>query len=148
MKKKKILLSIAAVVVVIILSVLVWWLTPKCFLEDVKSEDIASIEVFNGSDGNQFIVSEPDDISFIIDNIKTVPLKKDRISMGMGTTYNLSFLNTDGKEIDKFIIMTSSTIRKGIIFYECDGELKQVEDYLIDLEKVQFPDTPWLKGQK
>ena len=147
MKNKK-LLSISAVVVVIILSVLVWWLTLKYFLEDVKYEDIASIEVFNGSDGNQFIISEPDDISFIIDNIKTVSLKKDRISMGMGTTYNLSFLNTDGKEIDKFIIMTSSTIRKGIIFYECDGELKQVEDYLIDLEKAQFPDTPWIKGQE
>ena len=145
-EKEKNLLSIATVVVVIILSALVWWLTPKYFLEDVKSDDIASIEVFNGSDGNQFIISEPDDISFIIDNIKTVSLKKDRISMGMGTTYNLSFLNTDGKEIDKFIIMTSSTIRKGIIFYECDGELKQVEEYLIDLEKAQFPDTPWNKG--
>ena len=145
--KKKISIIIG-IIALLVLGAAIWWFSPKTFLNNVNSGDIASIEAFNGNDGNRFTISEPDDISFITDSIKSVSLKKDRISMGMGTTYNLRFLNAEGNEIDKFIIMTPSTIRKGIVFYECDGELEQVEDYLINLEKVQFPDTPWLAGQK
>lgn len=37
--------------------------------------------------------------------------------------------------------MGSTIIRSGLIFYECNGELQQVEEYLINLEKAQFPDT-------
>ena len=143
-KKMPIIIGITAL---LILGAVIWWFSPKTFLNKVNPGDIASIEVFNGNDGNQFTISAPDHISFITDSIKSVSLKKDQISMGMGTTYNLKFLNAEGHEIDKFIIMTSSTIRKGIVFYECDGELEQVEDYLINLEKVQFPDTPWLEEQ-
>ena len=139
---------VIGIIALMIVGTVIWWFSPKSFLANVEAEEIAYIEVFNGNDGNQFTISEPDDISIITDSIKSVSMKKDRISMGMGTTYNLIFLNAEGNEIDKFIIMTSSTIRKGIVFYECDGELEQVEDYLINLEKVQFPDTPWLKGQE
>ena len=145
--KKKVPVVIG-IIALMIVGTAIWWFSPKSFLANVEEEEIAYIEVFNGNDGNQFTISEPDDIFFLTDSIKSVSMKKDRISMGMGTTYNLRFLNAEGNEIDKFIIMTSSTIRKGIVFYECDGELEQVEDYLINLEKVQFPDTPWLEGQK
>ena len=144
--KKKIPIIIG-IIALLVLGAVIWWFSPKIFLNNLNSGNIASIEIFNGNDGNQFTISEPDDISFITDSTKSVSLKKDRISMGMGTTYNLRFLNAEGNEIDKFIIMTSSTIRKGIVFYECGGELEQVEEYLINLEKVQFPDTPWLAGQ-
>ena len=133
---KKEISIIIRIIALLVLGTAIWWFSPKTFLNNVNSGDIASIEVFNGNDGNQFTISEPDDISFITDSIKSVSLKKDRISMGMGTTYNLRFLNAEGNEIDKFIIMTSSTIRKGFVFYECDGELEQVEDYLINLEKL------------
>ena len=145
--KKKIPIIIG-IIALLVLGAAIWWFSPKIFLNNVNPADIAGIQVFNGNDGNRFAISEPNDISFITDSIKAVSLKKDRISMGMGTTYNLKFLNAEGNEIDKFIIMTSSTIRKGIVFYECDGELEQVEDYLINLEKAQFPDTPWLAGRK
>ena len=145
--KKKIPIIIG-IIALLVLGAAIWWFSPKIFLNNVNPGDIAGIQVFNGNDGNRFTISEPNDISFITDSIKAVSLKKDRISMGMGTTYNLKFLNAEGNEIDKFIIMTSSTIRKGIVFYECDGELEQVEDYLINLEKAQVPDTPWLAGRK
>ena len=145
---KKTVLIIFGIISLVVVGTVIWWVSPKSFLSNVKSGEVASIEVFNGNDGNRFIISEPNDISFITDSIKLISLKKDRISMGMGTTYNLRFLNTEGSEIDEFIIMTSSTIRKGIVFYECDGELEQVEDYLIHLERVKYPDTPLLTGQE
>ena len=145
--KKKIPIIIG-IIALLVLGAAIWWFSPKIFLANVKAEEIATIEVFNGNDGNRFTISDPDDISFITDNIKSVSLKKNSISMGMGTTYNLRFLNTEGNEIDKFIIMNSSSIREGHVFYECDGELEQVENYLINLEKVQLPDTPWLERQK
>lgn len=146
-KKTTIMVSILIVIAVFILSSVIWWFSPKHFLKNVKFEEIASIEVFNGNDGNRFTIIDKNDIAFISENIKSISMKKDSISMGMGTTYNLRFLNKNGNEIDKFTIMSSTIIRSGLIFYECNGELQQVEDYLIKLERVQFPDTDWIKAQ-
>lgn len=146
-KKTKILIGVLSVVALIAVGFAVWWFLPTHFLGGVSPETIAVIEVFNGNDGNRFEVTEPEDISFLAKNIQSVPMKKDSIAMGMGTTYNLRFLDAKGKEIDKFIIMDSSTVRSGVVFYECDGQLKKVEDHLIELEKAQFPDTQWVKDQ-
>lgn len=141
------MVSILIVVALFVLGSTIWWFFPKHFLKNVKCEEIASIEVFNGNDGNQFIITDKNDIAFILDNIKSVSMEKDGVSMGMGTSYNLRFLNKKRNEIDKFIIMSPTTIRSGLIFYECNGELQQVEDYLIELEEAQFPDTDWIKNQ-
>ena len=146
-KKTKILIGVLSVVALIAVAFAIWWFRPTHFLHGVSPEEIAVIEVFNGNDGNRFDVTEPEDIAFLAKNIQAVPMKKDSIAMGMGTTYNLRFLDAKGKEIEKFIIMDRSTVRSGLVFYECDGQLKQAEDHLIELEKAQFPDTQWVKDQ-
>lgn len=143
-KKTKIILIIIAI---IIIGSVAWWFIPTYFLKGVDYKEIATIEVFNGNDGNKFNITNTDDIAYISENIKSVPMKKDSIALGMGTTYNLRFLNSNGQEIDKFIIMNSSTIKNGIIFYKCDDKLQQVENYLIEHEKAQFPETEWVKNQ-
>ncbi len=55
-------------------------------------------------------------------------------------------MNSSGDEIDKFIIMSPETIKSGIVLYECKGKLQKAEDYLINLESIQFPDTDWIEG--
>ena len=146
-RRTKIAVWILSVVALIAVALVIWWFLPTHFLGGVSPEEIAVIEVFNGNDGNRFDVTDPEDIVFLAKHIQAVPMKKDSIAMGMGTTYNLRFLDAKGKEIDKFIIMDSSTVRSGLVFYECDGQLKQAEDHLIALEKAQFPDTQWVKDQ-
>lgn len=147
-KKTKVIIGILIVIAFIAVGFAIWWFSPTYFLKGVKPEEIATIEVFNGNDGNQFDITDAENIKFITENIQTVPMNKDSISMGMGTTYNLRFLNSDGKEVDKFIIMNLSTIRSGMMFYKCDGQLQQVENYLIELEKALFPDTEWVQHQQ
>ena len=146
-RRTKIAVWILSVVALIAVALVIWWFLPAHFLGGVSPEEISAVEVFNGNDGNRFAVTEPEDISVLVESIQRVPMKKDSIAMGMGTTYNLRFLDAKGKEIDKFIIMDSSTVRSGLVFYECDGQLKQAEDHLIALEKAQFPDTQWVKDQ-
>ncbi len=140
-KKTKILISVLIIVVLLIIGSSIWWLTPKNFLGNVNPTEIASIEVFNGSDGNRFVLSDKDDINALTEYISAVSMKRHSISTGLGTTYNLRFLNEQGKELDSFIIMNKNFIRQGFIFYKCNGELKQAEDYLIEFERERFPDT-------
>lgn len=146
-KKTKITVSIIIIAALFVLCSVIWWFSPKHFLKNVKADEISCIEVFNGNDGNRFTITDKNDISFILENIKSVSMGKDSIALGMGTTYNLRFMNSSGDEIDKFIIMSPETIKSGIVLYECKGELQQVEDYLIKLESIQFPDTDWIEGQ-
>lgn len=146
-KKTKVMIGILIVIAFIAVGFAIWWFRPTYFLNGVKPTEIAAIEVFNGNDGNRFDITDAENIKVIAESIQTVPMNKDCISMGMGTTYNLRFLNSKGNEIDKFIIMSPTTIRRGMVFYECNGELQQVEDHLIELEGAQFPDTDWIKNQ-
>ena len=144
-KKTKIIIGIITIVFV---SAAVWWFSPKYFLKHVNPQVIASIDVFNGNDGNGFTITNQEDIEFLTEHIQSVPMKKEEISIGMGYTYRVTFLNEKGKKIDEFIIMGPSTIKQGAIFYRCNGELKETKDYLIELERVEFPDTDWIKGQE
>ena len=146
-KKTKILISVLIIVVLFIIGSAIWWFSPKHFLGNVNPTESASIEVFNGNDGNRFTITEKEDIEFLTEHIQAVTMKKDSISAGLGTTYNLRFLNKQGKELDSFIIMTHDLIRQGLILYKSSGELQQAEDYLIELERDKFPDTEWIKGQ-
>ncbi len=146
-KKTQLIVCVLVVIALMIIGGAIWWFTPSRFLSHVEPSEIARIEVFNGNDGNRFTVTEASDIDWIARHIQEVPMEKDSISMGMGTTYNLRFLDANGKEMERFIIMSPTTVRSGLLFYVCDGALKPVEDYLIELERQQFPDTDWIKNQ-
>ena len=135
MKKKATI--IIGIIALLVLGVAIWWFSPKIFLNNVNPGDIASIEVFNGNTGKKFTITEQEDISFITGNVQSVSMKKEKITVRMGYKYNMKFVNESGNEIDKFILMGPTTIKKGVIFYKCDGQLKLVENYLASLENKQ-----------
>ena len=127
------------IVLAIILIVSIWWIMPKTFLNNVETESVEVIEVFDGNNGHRLQTTSRDDISYIVSNIKDIKMKKEKIQLGMGTTYTLRFFDKSGKELDKFIINAPNIIIKGVIHYTCDNELKEVMEYLIDLENKAFP---------
>ena len=93
------------------------------------------IEVFNGSNGNDFVIEGNDDINNIVSNIQNISMKKVKISLGyMGTLYNLKFINTESKVVDEFIVNHNDTIRRDPFFYR-DSTSSLCIDLLRSLEK-------------
>lgn len=137
MKKRYIVLGC---VLCMALLALVWWLVPTHFLGGVTPKDVGKIEIFNGTSGREYVLSDPEQIAFVVEHIQQVPMKKDYIGLGMGTLFRMQFVNTDGKDMAFFIVNSEDSIRQGMMFYECDGELEQVVEYLEEIEDSLFPE--------
>ena len=133
MKKKYIMLGI---VVLLLVSALIWWIVPNTFLASVNANEITSIHVRNGNNGNTFEIKSQEDILYIVDDIQKHSFKKDGVSLfRMGTFYTLSFYNSNEELISKFIINSDDTIRKDPFFYRTNsGGLQTIIDYLDTLE--------------
>ena len=137
-KKTKILTGI--IVFLFIACGLVWWFMPVHFLREVEPEEVAAITVFNGNNGDEFEITDPDDISHIVNAIKQISLKKDQYISGADYYYNLTFVNENGEEIDHFGIQNHIYMRRDDFFYRCDEDPSKVAEYLEGLEAIRFPD--------
>lgn len=138
MKKNKIIFKVIAIIVGSLLALFtvfnLWWSFPVSFLNRVDAENIAYIEVRDGTNGKTFVIEDAEDIAYIVDNIKGRHLYRDGVSLGyMGTWFTLRFYNTKQKCVDKFIINFYNTIRKDPFFYR-DPDEGLCIDYLCDLE--------------
>ena len=137
---KKTKIVVGCVVLLFIVCGLIWWFLPVYFLREVEPEEVTAIIVFNGNNGDEFEVANPDDISYIMNTIKQITLKKDSFTSGVDYYYILTVINEDGEEVDSFGIQNPYIMRKGDAFYRCNGELGTVAEYLENLEAIQFPD--------
>ena len=137
-KKKKIV--VGSIVLLFVVCGLIWWLMPVHFLREVESQEVAAIVVFNGNNGDEFEVTNSDDISYIVDSIKQITLRKDNFTSGVDYYYILTFTNGNGEDIDSFGIQNYYFMRRGDIFYRCNGELDTIAEYLENLEAIRFPD--------
>lgn len=93
---------------------------PVHFLREVELEEIAAIKVFNGNNGDEFEVTDSDDIFYIVNSIKQITLKKDNFTSGVDYYYILTFINENGEEIDSFGIQNYYFMRRGDAFYRCE----------------------------
>ena len=137
---KKAKIVVGCVVLLFVVCGLIWWFMPVHFLRAVEPEKVATIMVFNGNNGDEFEITNADDISYILNTIKQITLKKDSFTSGVDYYYTLTFINEDGEEVDSFGIQNPYIMRKGDAFYRCNGELGTVAEYLENLEAIQFPD--------
>lgn len=139
-KKKSVILG--CILLLLLLGVL-WWFLPVHFLRWTDPQQIQSIQVWNGNNGNFFTVTDPEQIQTLVEQIRPVPFQKEDISlMGMGTTYNLTFLDAQEHQIAKFIVMSENSIRKDPFFYRCDGELLSPAMHTLEaLEQKYFPEN-------
>jgi hypothetical protein len=136
--KKKTSVILVVILLVIIIG-MIWWYKPVFFLQGVNSGDVAYIIIANGTNGDELTIEDASDISYIIDNIQNIPMKKEKISMTYaGTGIRLAFYTNDGKKIDEFSVNYYDTIRKDPFFYTdktgslCVNYLRELEDSLTD----------------
>jgi len=113
----------------------VCYLMPKTFGRNVSPSDVAQIYVFDGKTGKEFTISNPEDIQYIVENIKSHSMRRDGISLGkMGYGFRITYFDGNGKEVTStFILNSNDCICKDPFFYSCDGDL--CYDYLENLEK-------------
>lgn len=136
MKKRSV---VAAAILLVICVAAVWWFAPKHFLRGVAPEEVSKIQVLDGNTGNQFEITDPEEIEALLREFQQTPMKKERISMGMGTSFRMTWLDQKGREIDFFILQTADTIVDGVVFYHCDGGLAHAEARLEALEEELCP---------
>ena len=126
----------AGIVVLIIVGCFIVWTVPSNFLDDIKSENIVSISVRDGSTGSNFEITDQEDIRFIVEKIQSQPFKKDGISMFyLGTLYTMTFYDSNNKIIGEFILNSNDSIRKDPFFYKTTPELSGLTEYLSNLKE-------------
>lgn len=132
MKKNAVI--IICVIAVLAMALSAVYFIPKTFGKNVEPSEVAKINVFDGGTGVGFTVDNPEDIRYIVENIKGKTMKKNGLSIGkMGYGFRVEYIGNDGKAvIPEFIINSESDMRKDPFFYSCDGGL--CFDYLMDLE--------------
>lgn len=132
-KKRKALFSIMAAVVIITAISAAWYFMPKTFLEGVGAVDVKFISVFDGNTGKSFYVDKPEEITYIVENIQNIKMKRDKISVSYsGYFFRMIFCDENEKVVGHFIMNSADTIRRDPFFYRCDGGL--CFDYLKELE--------------
>jgi hypothetical protein len=132
-KGKKIALLILVIVVAAIAISAAWYFSPKTFLKGVEPSNVSSISVFDGNTGNGFVIEDESEIQYIVENIQSFAMTREKVSVGYsGYSFRMNFYDNSGKEIDSFIINSTTTIRDDPFFYRCDGDL--CFDYLKELE--------------
>jgi hypothetical protein len=125
---------IPAIIVAILLICAVFYFTPKTFGKNVDPAEVASITVFDGNTGQGFTIDDPEEISYIVENIQQFSMPKTGISLGRtGYGFRLNYLDENGKNVvPQFCLSSDQNIRKDPFFYGCGGGL--CFDYLKELE--------------
>lgn len=135
MKNKKILIIVIALIVILI-AFGIWYFLPTTFLKNVEASDVKEIEVFCGSTGEKFVIENEDEIKYIVENIQSTKMKKDKISVGYkGFSFLMKFKDTNGNIIESFYLNNESTIDKDPFFYKSeDGGL--CSEYISNLHNM------------
>jgi hypothetical protein len=121
MKSKKMLIGVC-IILVIIAGSLIWWNMP-CSITNIAPSEGSKISIFDGNTGNSMTVTNATDIEHIIQNLNTVNLKKEKISMGYtGYSYRTTVYKVNGDVYKEFIINSSDTIRRDPFFYRDSSE--------------------------
>lgn len=122
-------------ILIIIAAALIWYFIPTSFLKDIDASEIYSISVRDGNSGINFVIEDREDIAYIVGNIQERRFKKDGISLyRMGTAFDLSFCDEDGKILSEFIVNSYNVIRKDPFFYVSDDNMN-INAYLQELEE-------------
>lgn len=117
MKSRKKLIRILCVTTVIIISGLIWWNVTSS-ITNIAPSEVSKIEIFDGNTGEITKITDETEIKHIIENLNSVSIKKERISLGyMGYSFRTTIYKSNGVVYKKFIINSSNTIRKDPFFY-------------------------------
>lgn len=146
MKKKKTLIIFCFFLSVLVGCGSIWWWFPTHILEEIETNKISIIKVFNKNSGNEFEITDSNDVSIIVEGIGEKTFRKKSVnSENIAYWYQLTFYGENGKEIETLDIQNKHIIKKYIsdkftIYYYCNEGLDVVTDCLERAEALQFPD--------
>ena len=96
----------------------IWWLIPSKMIR-INPQDVLKINIFNGNNGKEIVITERSEIEHIINNIKSISFRKGKISIGyMGYSFRTTIYKSNGSVYKTFIINSKDTIRKDPFFYK------------------------------
>lgn len=131
--KKKLVISGVAILSLLVLAA-VCYSMPKTFGKNIDPSEVDHINVFDGNTGVAFLIEDPQDIQYIVENVQSRPMKRAGLSWGkMGYGFRLSYVDGRGQAIlPDFLLNSEDAIRKDPFLYRCDGGLCFA--YLQDIE--------------
>lgn len=132
MKIKKSLVAILSIIAVITIGGLSWWNTPSSIV-DINPSEVSKIDFFDGNTGKSITVTEEADIAHIINNLNSLSLKKESLSLGyVGYSFKTTIYRTNGNVYKEFIINSENKIRIDPFFYKVTSD-KIDYDYIRSL---------------
>ena len=131
--KKKLVISGVAILSLLVLAA-VCYSMPKTFGKNIDPSEVDHINVFDGNTGVAFLIEDPQDIQYTVENVQSHPMKRAGLSWGkMGYGFRLSYVDGRGQAIlPDFLLNSEDAIRKDPFLYRCDGGLCFA--YLQDIE--------------
>lgn len=124
MKKQYIWRGILGFLVIALAVLFICYFLSKRFLSDISADEVAAIEVFDGSTGARFTLCDPDEIAAVVQSIQEIRMRRDGLSVGHdGTRFHLRLTDAEGDELERLILNSESTVRDDPFFYRCDGGL-------------------------
>ena len=134
MKNRKILFCIIFIVVMSFATLI--WYEIDVKLLDLDASKVSEISVFNGNTGEELSITDSNDIEHIINNLNSISLERDMISLGYaGYSFKVDIILKGREEVKSkhhLIINSEDLVRKGLFFYTL-GEEKIDYSYIEDL---------------
>ena len=118
---------------VLLMILIAYCYAPVTFLKGVDPADIAAITIFDGNTGSESEITKQKDITYIVENIQSVPVRRTGISiLEMGYRFRMTFTDEKGKLVETLTINSTDTIRKDPFFLTSE-EGGLCFDYIWDL---------------
>ena len=117
MKKKKTLIIFCFFLSVLVGCGSIWWWFPTHILEEIETNKISIIKVVNKNSGNEFEITDSNDVSIIVEGIGEKTFRKKSVnSENIAYWYQLTFYGENGKEIETLDIQNKHIIKKYIYY--------------------------------
>lgn len=118
---------------ILLLILVAYYYAPVTFLKGVDPADIAAITIFDGNTGSESEITKQKDITYIVENIQSVPVRRTGISiLEMGYRFRMTFTDEKGELVETLTINSTDTIRKDPFFLTFE-EGGLCFDYIWDL---------------
>ena len=118
---------------ILLLILVAYYHAPVTFLKGVDPADIAAIIIFDGNTGSESEITKQKDITYIVENIQSVPVRRTGISiLKMGYRFRMTFTDEKGELVETLTINSTDTIRKDPFFLTSE-EGGLCFDYIWDL---------------
>ena len=118
---------------ILLLILVAYYYAPVTFLKGVDPADIAAITIFDGNTGSESKITKQKDITYIVENIQSVPVRRTGISiLEMGYRFRMTFTDEKGELVETLTINSTDTIRKDPFFLTSE-EGGLCFDYIWDL---------------